>query len=352
MIRPLRSHLCRTLVLATALLAGALGNANAQDVRTGAPVSPAHRAMYERGLAFLVKQQQPNGSFDGDAGVTGICVMALLASGEDPNHGRYAKAVRRGVKALIAQQNARTGQLGTGMYQHGFALLCLADCYGAVDQRLLGEEFPRLERTLGEALTLGVECAVTSQQQNPFEAWRYSPRTREADTSVSGAVLMGLLGARNAGVAVPDAAIDGALRYFSKMTSAEGDVGYSGIGSFAASEARTAIVTTVFAVAKRREAAAFLAARRRTLEHISGGGHGSDSSHPCYRRYYVSQALFQTDHAAWRAWSTENTRDLMGRQAEDGSLRMDGTFRQGCYPTGMLLLSAALDFTFLPIYER
>ena len=66
------------------LCLGALGAALpafAQDVREGSPILPAHRSMYERGLAYLMAHQGKDGGFSSDAGVTGICVMALLASG-------------------------------------------------------------------------------------------------------------------------------------------------------------------------------------------------------------------------------------------------------------------------------
>lgn len=336
-----------TLVLAACLLAG---NARAQDVRDGSPILPAHRAMYERGLAFLVENQSRGGDFENDAGITGICVMALLASGEDPNFGRYAAPVRKGIKAIIDQQNGSTGQIGSGMYQHGFAMLCLADAYGAVNDGLLARSHPKLERTIGEALELAVRCAVTSQKNNQFKAWRYSPGSGDADTSAAGAVMMGLLGARNAGIPVPDESIDGALGYFTSMTSKDGDVGYSGIGSFGRSKARTSIVATVFAVAKRRDTDTFRAAAANIVANRAGqdGGFG----HPCYTRYYVSQALFQVDYTAWREWSVANTRDLIGRQGDDGRLLLGGAFHGPCYQTGMLLLSSALDYTLLPIYER
>ncbi len=337
------------LVLAVGLGLGASG-AMAQDVREGSPILPAHRAMYERGLGYLVANQSTNGSFTSDAGVTGICVMALLASGEDPNFGRYADAVQRGVASIIKSQNRSSGQLGSGMYQHGFAMLALADCYGAVDDRLLQKKVKGVKRTIGESLELAVRCAVTSQSKNPFKAWRYSPSASDADTSAAGAVLMGLLGARNAGVAVPDAAIDGALEYFTNMTSSDGDVGYSGIGSFGQSKARSSICTLVFAVAKRRDSVTYEAASKRVISNRNGpnGGWG----HPCYTRYYVSQALFQADYRAWRDWSVANTRDLISRQGDDGSINLGGGYHGPLYQTGMLLLSAALDFTLLPVYER
>lgn len=322
-----------------------------QDVREGSPILPAHRSMYERGLGFLLEKQSKNGSFEGDAGVTGICVMALLASGDDPNFGRYADAVQRGVAWMVKTQNSSTGQLGSGMYQHGFAMLCLADCYGAVDDRLMRAKVGKESlRTIGEALELAVRCAVTSQEKNPFRAWRYSPSSTDADTSAAGAVLMGLLGARNSGIAVPDSSIDGALDYFSTMTSSDGDVGYSGIGSFGQSKARSSISALVFAVAKRRKEAAYIAAAEKIV--LSRDGPNGGWGHPCYTRYYVSQALFQADYAAWRDWSISNTRDLIGRQADDGSISLGGASHGPAYQTGMLLLSAALDFTLLPIYER
>ena len=61
---------------------------------------------------------------------------------------------------------------------------------------------------MGESLELAVRAALTSQKKNSLGAWRYTPDSRDADTSVSGAVLVGLLGARNAGIEVPDEAID------------------------------------------------------------------------------------------------------------------------------------------------
>ncbi len=55
---------------------------------------------------------------------------------------------------------------------------------------------------------------MTAQKRNPQKAWRYSPESSDADTSVSGAVMIGLLAARNAGIEVPDSSIDQATNYF------------------------------------------------------------------------------------------------------------------------------------------
>jgi len=335
------------MAAALALLISVLTPSFGQEVRTGAPVPPAHRRLHARGADFIVGQQADGGSWESSAGVSGICIMALLASGEDPNHGKYADSIRRGLRSLIAQQSRSSGQIGSGMYEHGFAMLCLADCFGAVDERLFEDKDLELERSIGDALRLAVRCAVTSQKQNPFKAWRYSPSSSDADSSVTGGILMGLLGARNAGVPVPDESIESALGYLETMTSESGTVSYSGTGGYGDSLARSSIVALCRSVAKRP-----LADDALRSYVISRSVESTRSAHPCYSRYYVSQALFQLDHAAWRAWSAKNTNDLILRQGEDGRIVIAASFQGPAYQTAMLLLSGALEYTLLPVYER
>ncbi len=123
----------------------------------------------------------------------GLALMVFLASGEDPNFGMYSNNVRRAVRSIVSGQDANTGYLGNSMYHHGFGMLALAEAYGAVDDRHVwpGGKKPR---SIGAALELAVRAAITSQRKNPLGAWRYSPDGADADTSVSGAVLVGLLG--------------------------------------------------------------------------------------------------------------------------------------------------------------
>src|SRR6202034_8978 len=130
---------------------------------------------------------------------------------EDPNFGPYSNNVRRALRSIITSQNADTGILGDNsgrsMYHHGFAMLALAEAYGAVDERNLWPD-GKAPRSIGQSLELAVRAAITSQKAHPTNACRYSPSGRDADTSVSGAVIVGLLAARNAGIEVPDEAID------------------------------------------------------------------------------------------------------------------------------------------------
>ena len=352
------------LPVAFALLIIPASLATAQDseleVREGIGLSEDILDVYQRGLAYLQSVQKADGSFgkrsmnmhgNESAGVAALCVMAFLSTGEDPNFGKYAVNVRKAVRYIIRAQNPRTGYIPGNMYVHGFAMLALAEAYGAVDDELLwaGQKEDPRKRTIGEALELAVRLAVTSQKRNPAKAWRYSPRESSADTSVAGAVLMGLLAARNSGIAVPDESIDGALNYMKSMTSTRsGEVAYSGgFGGLGDSPARSAIACLVYAIAKRKNWKQFEAVKKFVAE---SPRELNQSSWPYYTRYYRAQALFQADYESWQKWNRETIRKLRGMQADNGQI---GRSDHGpAYSTAMSLLALALNYRLLPIYER
>jgi hypothetical protein len=357
----------RALVLLF-VAAGGLGPARAEGplVRYGDPVPRDVREIYDAGIRYLLKSQDASGAWkDGQAGpgVTGMAVMVLLASGEDPNYGPYRVPIRNALRSMIIDQDPNTGFLAAGgghdsMYQHGFAMLALAEAYGVVDDRSLWTEAPTARgsgagRSLGQALELAVRCAVTSAKKNPHGAWRYSPDARDADTSVSGAVLMGLLGARNAGIEVPDETIDRAIKYYVSMTGSNGQVGYSG-GAGGGSDAVTSIAVLVYAIARQKE----LPQYEQALSYLQSRGRDPNSGmegYPTYTRYYRAQALFQGNVEAWEAWNAGLVQELKKLQGKDGSFTgfagRGGGFG-GVVDTSLALLSLAVNYKFLPIYER
>ncbi|MCA9061043.1 MAG: squalene--hopene cyclase [Planctomycetaceae bacterium] len=330
---------------------------HAQDpqIRFGSEVPREVEQIYERGLRWLAENQTDKGHWEqgeygssgsNSSGITGMCIMAFLASGEDPNFGPYSDHIRAAVRSLIGNQNSDTGYMGNSMYHHGFAMLGLAEVYGVLDEDRLWEAGgdPDSRRSIAEALELAVRCSITSQESNQWSAWRYSPEATDADTSVSGAVLMGLFAARNAGIKVPDQGIDKALEYFQKMTTSQGEVGYSGIGGGGSNNLK-AICALVLAIGHRKDLAVYDAVLRRT----SGNIEMTEYNYPFYNRYYTAQALFQGDFDAWNRWNTKTMRELKDLQNEDGSF----TSQHGpAYGTAMSMLALALNYRFLPIYER
>ncbi len=302
----------------------------------GQPVSPALDAAYVRGLRYLARTQTPEGRWpDGESGpgVAGLAVLAMLARGDDPEAGPWAASIRRALEFILVNQNPATGYIGPSMYHHGLATLALAEAYGAVPD-------PRL----GPALDRAVRLILAAQIRNPMGGWRYSPDAEDADTTVSGAQVVALLAARNAGWFVPEEALDRAIRFYQSCQLGDGQMGYTGPDG-GGSPARNAIAVAVAALSRRTDGDLFRRAWAvlRTTDPREGGGYFF------YYLYYAAQAFFQADPAAWERWNSRAVRTLLELQGPDGSWSgPHGT----AFSTSAALLTLAVNYRLLPIYER
>ncbi|MFT4587950.1 MAG: squalene cyclase [Candidatus Binatia bacterium] len=291
-------------------------------------------AMYVKGLRYLVKSQNEKGYWESgrygtDPGVVGFATLAMLAHGDDPNFGPYATPIRRSLNYILSQQ-IDEGMIGQTMYNHGFATLALAEAYGMVKD-------PRL----GPALQKAVNLILTSQAKNPLGAWRYNAASTDADTTVSGCQMVALLAARNAGIAVPEEAIKKGLQFFANCQSPQGGFGYTNPSG--PNGPRTAIGCLVLTLAREKDSQDYKAAFA-FLEKTPAQAH-----YYYYQLYYASQAYFHHSPASWSVWNQRNIAELKSKQRDDGS--WDGQFGPA-YSTSTALLSMALNYRFLPIYER
>jgi hypothetical protein len=292
--------------------------------------------IYTRGLQFLAKGQNEKGAWNdsvgSEPGVVGLCVAAFLAHGEDPNNGPYSKNIRLGIDYILSQQNDKNGYIGSSMYNHGFATKALAESYGVLDN-------PKIAPALRKA----VDLIVSSQKKNRFGAWRYTPESRDADTTVTGCQVVTLFAARNAGIAVPDDSIKKALTYLASCRGRDGDYGYT--SSSGGKPTLTAIGSLCLSLAKERDSKGYQA----SLAYLKKNIDFRDRYYPYYFEYYMSQALFHSDEATWKEWNARNIRYLSTIQSQDGSFPGN----QGAsFNTAGALLSLALNYRFLPIYER
>jgi len=291
--------------------------------------------VYVKGLQFLTRTQNTDGSwsdrpYGAETAVVGLAVMSMLAHGDDPVLGPYSQPIRRGLDYILKNMNKQTGYIGRSMYNHGFATLALAEAYGAVD-----------DARLGPALEQAVRLILNSQARNPLGAWRYSPESSDADTTVSGAQMVALFAARNAGIAVPEEAVQKGLRFFLRCQTPDGGFGY--ISASGPNSARTAIGCLVLALAKEKNSKPFQSAFK-FLQRAP-----DEFTYQQYYLYYGAQAFFHASPEAWQTWNRKNIKTLGGTQNPDGS--WEGQFG-ATFATSASLLSLALNYRFLPIYER
>ena len=326
------------LIFSLAVFISMITTGKSQDLpnRSDDSIPVQAELIYEKGLQYLAKSQSDKGSWnDGvgsEPGVVGLCVASFLARGEDPTNGPYARHIQSGIKYIISQQNEKNGYIGNSMYNHAFATKALAESYGVLD-----------DPKIAPALKKAVELILSAQKKNKSGGWRYTPESRDADTTVTGCQLVTLFAVRNAGIAVPDDAIKKGLAYLAVNRGKDGDYGYTSPSG--GKPTLTAIGSLCFSLAKERDSKGYQA----SIAFLKKNLNFRDQYYPYYYEYYMSQALFHADEATWKEWNTNNIRYLSAIQSPDGSFPGN----QGAsFSTAGALLSLALNYRFLPIYEK
>jgi Prenyltransferase and squalene oxidase repeat len=330
--------------------------ARAQDLPAPRPAMPAADRSVKRGLEYLKSMQKPDGGWESGGfgratSVTSLSVMAFLAAGHVPGEpGPYRETVERGVRYVLAHQRS-DGMLVSGtshgpMYCHGISTLMLAEVVGMTSD-------PAFASQARESLTRAVKLILMAQNlsKNPDNAggWRYQPTSRDSDISVSGWQLMALRAAKSAGCDVPSANIDRAVSYLKRCAVPGGGFAYQpGQGP---NNPRTG--TGVLALE--------ICGEHLSREAIAGGDYLLKSpphwSSPYffYEVYYCPQAMFQLGDKYFLTYYPKLIQILLDHQDRDGSwLSGDGNDRSGGrnYCTAMALLALAVEYRYLPIYQR
>lgn len=309
---------------------------------------PAQRAI-QSGLDYLAVRQSDNdgsfgsGSYRRNVGVTALSGMAFLASGSTPGRGKYGKAVNSAVSYLLNVTDAQ-GYIHVAessshgpMYEHGFATLFLAECYGMS---------PRPE--LRAKLKLAVGLIVKSQ--NKEGGWRYHPDRREADLSVTVCQIMALRAARNAGLYVPKPTVDECLKYIRQCQNADGGFKYQlqpgSISSFPRSAAGLVALYSA-GVYEGKEIDRGLA---YVMHYLPQGDLFRHDAHYYYGHYYAAQATWYAGGNYWKRWYPAIRDELLSRQLPDGSWADPPICTE--YGTAMSLIILQLPNDYLPIFQR
>lgn len=306
------------------------------------------RAGVERGLAFLAKHQNRDGSFGvsvrdrgSHLGVTAIAGMAFLAGGHLPGRRVHGDASRRCLQAILSAQHARSGlivnerTISRPMYSHAFATLYLAQVHGMAG-----------DSDLGPPLRRAVDAIVAAQGTQG--GWRYTSPASSADLSVTACQVSALRAARNAGVGVPGVVIDRALAYVLRCRNPDGSFRYQDDWGHASPHLTAAAITCLQQLGEARRPE--VQAAFRWLAPYFPAGQRRLPGHVLYGQFYMLQAAYQDGPERFRAWYPRFRDRFLKAQRKDGAF--DAPAIGELYGSAMALLLLQLPYHFLPMLLR
>jgi hypothetical protein len=336
-------------------------------------ITPACEKAIANGLAYLAASRLRDGGFGtnhyaGNVAVTSLAALAFMSGGHQPGRGQYGRIVTDALRAVLAHEDAaipgflhnpRATPHGP-MYGHGFATLFLAEVCGMVPDQELRD---RVRQTLKRAVQLILES------QNHAGGWRYHPRSKDADISVTICQIMALRAARNAGLAVPKAQVDRCVEYVKLCQERrEGWFRYQAQGGGGAPQAfaRTAAgVCALYSAGiyrgsklpddleERRKVqdsiAAIDAGLRYLMLHKPAGGLVRHDMHYFYGHYYAAQAMWTAGGEHWQQWFPAIRDELVSRQQGQGEWR-DLICHH--YGTAMACIILQIPNNYLPILQK
>jgi hypothetical protein len=340
---------------------GLLWRGHAQENQPRNMITPATQEAIDAGLAYLGRNQNPDGSFGtnqhrGNVAITSLAGLAFMAGGHQPGRGRYGTNVTDAVRNILSLENPNTrgyfhnprNAFHGPMYGHGFAALFLAEAHGMVHDRQLREQ---LRGALGRSTQLIINT------QNHQGGWRYQPQKNDADISVTICQIMALRAARNAGITVPKAVADQCTKYVKSCQDARtGGFKYQPFGG-PPGFARTAAGLVALYSAGIYEGEEVDRGLNYLRQFKPGGGGGGFFGNPevqihyYYGHYYAAQAMWIAGGNFWREWYPAIRDELLrSRNANDGSW-FNG---QICphYCTAMALIILQIPNNYLPILQR
>lgn len=152
-----------------------------------------------------------------DVGLTGLAILCFLGAGETHKTGEYKNTVSRGLLWLRDQQDAE-GCFGTRAcqrftYNHALATLAMCEAWWLTRAGLFQTNAQK-----------GLDFCAASQ--SPTGGWRYSVRSPDADSSITGWMLMALKSGKVGGLTVSQPSITSALAYLETLTDPAGRLGY------------------------------------------------------------------------------------------------------------------------------
>jgi hypothetical protein len=304
-------------------------------------------------LRFLAQQQRADGSWNVDAtgestAVTSLAVMAFLAAGHVPGEGPYAPAIDKGIRHVLAHQDA-SGMIvekrGHGpMYDHGISTLMLSEVAGMTPS----QQSAPIRKSLERAVRLILQAQNVRKSVRESGGWRYQHNSQDSDLSVTGWQLLALRAAKDIGCDVPVQNIDLAVGYVKKCSQANGFGYQPGSGPTSTLTAAGVLALQVCDHQEDNEVingVVFL--QRRPLVY--------DESWFFYGAYYNAISGYKYGGNEWDRIKASLFQELLKHQQPIGSWQANNGNERGqgqIYSTSLAVLALTVEYGYLPIYQR
>jgi hypothetical protein len=314
----------------------------------------------DKALAYLHEHQNADGSWQGlqrfnqgpETAVTSLAVMAFLAAGHVPGEGRYGKTIENGIRRVLSWQKPN-GLLSNNnahysMYQHGISTLMLAEVAGMTE----GELGKEIRKKLQKAVNVILQAQKARKNPRDEGGWRYQTGSTDSDMSLTGWQVMALRAAKNLGCDVPAENIERAVAYIKRCQQRRSGFCYQpGHGPSVACTG-TGILALEICGKKEHRSEAVLAGGAFLIR--EGNLPRIHQQHFSYSIYYGAQAAFQLGGNYWSVYRPALHKVLLDTQRDNGSWiggASDRMFGPN-YATSMAVLALAVEYRFLPIYQR
>jgi hypothetical protein len=292
-------------------------------------------------------QERIGAGMESDTGMTGLALLAMLASGQTHRDGPYKQEVRKGLEFLIGVQGADGNLGGHGtvfefMYCHAMAAFAMSEALG-----MTGD--PQLQEPVRRALGYSI------RNQNPTSGgWRYQPGD-PGDTSQLGWQFMALKSGELAGIPIPESTRAGIIRFLGSVAAGT----HGGLATYRPGEQVSRTMSA--------EAIACWQLLGMPREHPAGRELGDylltelpgDGKTNVYYWYYGTLAMYQLQGMYWTRWNEALRSALVSEQIKNGPLAGSwdpdgvwGGYGGRVYSTAVSTLCLEIYYRFLPLYRE
>lgn len=384
----LRVALHSLLALATVLLLIASPMFGATPDQDGKPDEVDR--MVKDAVSYLLRAQQQDGAIcdtypRNSTAMTSLALMAMAGVGHLPTDPTpEGKAMQKALDFVLRDERQDSkgyfgGRDGSRMYGHGITTLMLSEFLG---MGLNSKQDALIRQRLEKAVELTLSAQrVRGKQRNHAGGWRYEPDSQDSDLSVTVWQLMSLRSAKNAGLEVPDEAIEEAINYLKRSyqgsksrdrNNPTGVFGYQVGAGNSETFSDNAMGLLSMQVCGQYGSPEVIGSANTLKSHAPN----NKSPWLFYGLYYYSQGMYQYaeglrlkgDKAAGDRWASDSFKLTMnilaGLQNRKGDPRSNaqhgswlsphGSERSAglVYGTSMGVLALSVKYHYLPIYQR